>query len=200
MKMRMVAPILIVLLAACCLPACNGGKTPLVDAVIAPIPEAWRRTPAFELATLSDDVQRQALMAAIKELRAKGTDPNWGEDRRGTEEEDFGAIVEKINELVATGKPILAPQLALDGELGALFLLPDEETVKSGTLRGFDARFKFEVLEFDITVMIHRDMAFAFYGIDPNTPEKEFRLRDRRGGVRWVLLYPSKLLLDRKES
>lgn len=168
-----------------------GCSSQRIDAVVAPIPERERRSDAIDISDFK--AARPKIMIALTQVIRPETrdDPAAAAALSGEIEQSYGSLLDQL----ARVAPFSAAKLS---DQAVTHLFDNPTTDEPRVYRGYDTRLVGGTVYGDILVLVHRDVAFAFYRANPDVAETEAPQAARPSN--FLVLFPSKILFDREDN
>jgi hypothetical protein len=169
-------------------PGCSSRR---IDAVVAPIPERERRSDAIDITDFK--AARPKILIALTQVVRPETrdDPAAAAAVSAELEKTYGGLLDEL----ARKAPLSATQLS-DHAVTHLFENPASDEPR--VYRGYDTRLVGGTVYGDILVLVHKDVAFAFYRANPDVAESA--PRPATSPSNFLVLFPSKILFDREDN
>ncbi len=171
--------------------AVGGCSSRRIDAVVAPIPERERRSDAIDITDFK--AARPKIMIALTQVVRPETrdDPAAAAAVSGDLEKTYGSLLDAL----ARAAPLSAAELS-DHALTHLFENPSTDEPR--VYRGYDTRLVGGTVYGDILVLVHKDVAFAFYRANPDVADSA--PPPAASASNFLVLFPSKILFDREDN
>lgn len=170
-----------------------GCSSQRIDAIVAPIPEREKRSDAIDISDFK--AARPKILIALTQVIRPETrdDPAAAAALSGEMEKTYGGLLDQL----ARFAPFSASELS-DQAVTHLFDNPTSDEPR--VYRGYDTRLVGGTVYGDILVLVHRDVAFAFYRANPDFPEAQRAHGLLFSASNFLVLFPSKILFDREDN